>query len=392
MKTLALSIAVLALVAGCDRSKKTDAHDHSPKAAAPQEDSHGHAKDDGHDHGKEEAHEGVHVSLEGVRGLAFLEVPAASNVGTWSPAEALCDEAMTGLLSAPVTGIVSALPAAPGRPVAAGAPLLILQSPELARLKADWISAKAKLDRQEAELAREQKLFDAKAGSRRELEAAQAEAATARADAEAARLALEARGLKPEQAGATLTVRAPRAGVVGAWKVQRGQGVSAGQELGSFQAAMAELAQVELALPLPLDWKPGTTAEVRATDGRTWKGRLESAPMALSQDTRRVAYRLRLSGRALPMAGTPLEVQVPLAKAIRVPQGALQQMDGAWGVFVKEGQQAHFRPVKRGAEVGQEVLVLDGLKPGETVISEGAYLLKASHRKNTGAEEAGHVH
>lgn len=380
MKTLILPIVLLALAGGCNRAKKADTHDHAP------------ATKEAHDHEEKEAHEGIHVSLEGVRGLSFQIVPAPVATGTWCPAEALCDEAMTGLLSAPVAGILSALPGAPGRPVAAGAPLAVIQSPELARLKADWIGAKARFDRQDSELAREQKLYDAKAGSRKELEAARAEAATAKADEEAARLALEARGLKPEQAGASLTVRAPRAGVVGLWKVQRGQGVSAGQELGTFQAALAELAQVELALPLPEGWTPGTVAEVRTSDGRTWKGRLESAPLALSPETRRVAFRLRLTGRALPMAGTPLEVLVPLAKAIRLPQGALQQMDGVWGVFVKDGQEAHFRPVKRGAEIGTEVLVLDGLKTGETVVGEGAYLLKTTHRKTSGAEEGGHGH
>ncbi len=391
MKNLALSLTLMALVAGCDRTApKPDAHDHGPKTGAQAEPGH-----EGHDHAKEghdPGHGGVHVPLSGIRGLGFLLVPEASLAGRWSPAEALCDEAMAGLLSAPVSGIVSAIPGAPGRPVASGAALLLIQSPELARLKADWLGAKARLDRTEAEVAREQRLYDAKAGSRRELEAAQAEAATARADHDAARLALEARGLRPEQAGATLTVRAPRAGVVGTWRVQLGQGVSAGQELGTFQAALAELAQVELALPLPEGWKPGTVAEVRASDGRSWKGRLESAPLALSPETRRVAYRLRLQGRNLPMAGTPLEVQVPLARAIRLPQAALQQLDGVWGVFVREGDQAHFRPVKRGPEVGAEVLVLEGVKPGETLVSEGAYLLKAAHRKSSGAEEAGHVH
>lgn len=382
LRSLSLSALLLVLAAGCDRAKKTDAHGHDAVPAAKE----------ARGHGEAEAHEGLHVSLVGVRGLTFQTAPAPSLTGTWCPAEALCDEAMAGLLSAPVAGIVSAIPGAPGRPVAAGAALLVIQSPELARLKADWLGAQARLERQEAELAREQKLFEAKAGSRRELEAAHAEAATARAEAESARLALEARGLKPEQAGATLTVRASRAGVVGAWKVQQGQGVSAGQELGSFQAALAGLAQVELALPLPEGWKPGATAEVRATDGRAWKGRLESAPMALSADTRRVTYRLRLSGHPLPMAGTPLEVQVPLARAMRLPQGALQQMNGVWGVFVKEGDEAHFRPVKRGAEIGTEVLVLEGLKPGETLVSEGAYLLKAAYRKGAGEEEAEHGH
>lgn len=333
------------------------------------------------------------VPLKEIRGLRLMQVPESHSGGAWYPAEATGDEGAQVILSAPVKGIVAGLPASPGRPVGQGMTLAVVQSPELARLKADWISSKAKLSRAEAEEAREVKLYEAAAGSRRELEAARSEAATARADEEATRLALEARGLRPEQAGATFTVKAPKAGVVQAWKVQVGQGIEAGQELGTFQGAFAALARVELPLPVPKAWQPGTVTKVRSSDGHQWQGRLESAPMALSQDTRRLSYRLRLSGGALPMAGTPLEVYIPLAQGVSLPQSALQQMEGVWGVFVGEGEFADFRPVQRGVELGAAVLVLEGVKPGETVVAEGAYLLKALQQKRSEpGEGGGHGH
>jgi cobalt-zinc-cadmium efflux system membrane fusion protein len=333
------------------------------------------------------------MPLKEIRGLRLMQVPESHRGGAWYPAEAAGDEGAQIILSAPVKGIVSGLPASPGRPVSQGTALAVVQSPELARLKADWISSRAKLDRAESEEAREVKLYEAQAGSRRELEAARSEAATARADEEATRLALEARGLRPELAGATFTVKSPRAGVVGTWKVQVGQGIEAGQELGTFQGAFAALARVELPLPVPETWKPGTTTKIRSSDGHQWQGRLESAPMALSQDTRRLSYRLRLSGGALPMAGTPLEVFIPLAQGVSLPQSALQQMEGVWGVFVEDGDFAVFRSVKRGVELGTEVLVLEGVKPGETVVAEGAYLLKALQQKRSEpGEGGGHGH
>lgn len=115
--------------------------------------------------------------------------------------------------------------------------------------------------------------------------------------------------------------------------------------------------------------------------------------MALSPETRRLTYRLRLSGGPLPMAGAPLEVHVPLARGVSLPQSALQQMEGVWGVFIQEGGQGVFRPVKRGVELGTEVLVLEGVRPGETVVAEGAYLLKALQQKRAEPEqEDGHGH
>ena len=349
----------------------------------------GHAEEKaGEGHGEAESER---IPVKDLRGIRFMAVPEPKAEGAWYPAEAASDESAQALLSSPVKGIVSKILVPPGRRVAAGSGLMTIQSPELARLKADWIGARAKRDRAEGERARELRLFGAGAGSRRELEAAQSEAASAQAEEEATRLAISARGVVPESAGATFTVRAPQAGIASGYKVLVGQGVEAGQELGGFQAAHAALAKVELPLPAPEAWKPGSAAELRASNGQRWKARVEGIPMSLTQDTRRLTYRLRLEGKQLPVAGTPLEVRVPLATAIVLPQSALQQVEGIWGVFVKEGEEAVFRPVRRGAELGGDVLVLEGLKSGEVVVGEGAYLLKSLLiKRKSGGEEHEH--
>ena len=54
-----------------------------------------------------------------------------------------------------------------------------------------------------------------------------------------------------------------------------------------------------------------------------------------------------------PSPGTPLEVRVPLARGIVLPQDALQLIEGDWGVFVREGDEACFARVRRGAESGR---------------------------------------
>jgi cobalt-zinc-cadmium efflux system membrane fusion protein len=375
-QVLRLSLLSLALIAtaACDR-----------KAGAPAETKEAHTDEATH------GNEHVHLPLKDIRGLRFLVVPEPKAEGAWYPAEAIGDESAQAILSSPVKGIVSAILVPPGQHVGAGAGLFTIQSPELARLKADWLSTRAKRDRAEGELTREQRLFDAQAGSRRELEAARSEAATAKAEEEAARLALEARGQNPETAGALLTVRAPKAGAVTSYKIQLGQGVEAGQELGSFQSASAAIAHLELPLPAPQNWQTGAVTEVRKGDGQRWKARLEGSPMTLTTDTRRLSYRLRLLGSPLPIPGTPLEVHVPLAKTVVLPQSALQQVEGTWGVFVKEGEEAEFRPVRRGPELGTDVMVFEGVKPGETVVGEGAYLLKSLQiKRKSGGEDHDH--
>jgi len=347
-----------------------------------------------HEHGFEAGEPGDgRIPLAGIRGLHLMKVPEARLEGRWVPGEAIGDEAAQALLSSPVKGIVSQLLTAPGQSRREGVTLALIQSPELAHLKAQWIAAKSKLNRSQAELAREERLFQAGAGARRDLDSARSEADTAVAEEEAARLGLEAVGLKPGDAGASFAVKAPANGSLVAWKVQRGQGVEAGQELGSFQAAQAAIVRVELPQPGPAGWMAGAESEVHQANGRSWKARLEGTPSTLTADTRRLSYRLRLIGAALPIPGTSVEVKVPMEKGVYLPQSALQQMEGRWGVFVVEKEHATFRPVKRGMEVKDEVLVLDALKPGETVVAEGAYLLKAFQQKRAQPKgEEGHGH
>jgi cobalt-zinc-cadmium efflux system membrane fusion protein len=102
-------------------------------------------------------------------------------------------------------------------------------------------------------------------------------------------------------------------------------------------------------------------------------------------------YRLRITAGDPPVAGTPLEVRVPLPEGIVVPQDALQQIEGEWGIFVAEGEEAVFTPVRRGPEHGGDVVVLAGVEPGQRIATSGAYLLKALALKNAGGGEA-HAH
>ena len=96
------------------------------------------------------------VPLKAIQeGLRTQEVPAASTLQVWFPAEAAGDESARALLTAPVSGIIASAPAAPGRPLAKGAVLLTLRSPELAELKSRWLSAQARLKRAQADLARD---------------------------------------------------------------------------------------------------------------------------------------------------------------------------------------------------------------------------------------------
>lgn len=385
-------LSLCLLTVACARSPEAvrpgDSHEDSARRreaeSAPAEETTG-------EHG-----DAIRVPLAGLSGIAFTAVGAPVEEGAWSAAEAMADETARSLIAAPVAGVVAALRAVPGREVGRGATLVEIRSTELAELRSELLSADAELERADAELAREERLGAAGAGALRELEAARAGRAVAAARSAAARLELEARGVDPEGSGATLLVRARRAGRIAAWRVLEGAGVAAGEELGSFDAGRAAIVRVELALPGAPGWTPGVVARVRRADGVEWSAEVEGVPQSLEAATRRLVYRLRIVGGTgghdeLPVAGTPLEVRVPLPPGVVLPQTALQQIEGAWGLFVAEGEEAAFRPVRRGPELGGDVLVLAGVEPGERVATAGAYLLKALHLKRAGGGDA-HAH
>ncbi len=72
--------------------------------------------------------------------------------------------------------------------------------------------------------------------------------------------------------------------------------------------------------------------------------------------------------------------------SIVLPEEAVQQIEGRDMVFVavKDGFQAI--PVSVGSRSGGRVEILEGLKAGQTVVTEGAFVLKSQ----LGASEAEH--
>lgn len=77
--------------------------------------------------------------------------------------------------------------------------------------------------------------------------------------------------------------------------------------------------------------------------------------------------------------------QLPVSLAI--PLTALQRMDDADVVFVREGERYNARPVKLGRRDAQRAEVLSGLKPGEQVVVEQSFLIKADIEKSGASHE-----
>jgi multidrug efflux pump subunit AcrA (membrane-fusion protein) len=89
------------------------------------------------------------------------------------------------------------------------------------------------------------------------------------------------------------------------------------------------------------------------------------------------------------------EVQIATGKPeqeLIVPASALLEDYGTYSLIVQlSGEVYERRIVKIGRQNGKMVEITDGLKPGETIVTKGAYQVKMASMSAQGAGH-GHVH
>ena len=143
---------------------------------------------------------------------------------------------------------------------------------------------------------------------------------------------------------------------------------------------------------------PGTRAEVTlaAFPGRVFSGAVDLVGRQVDPESRTVPIRIALknSGELRPgMSATArLAIGASTQQVLAVPAAALQRLGDDWVVFLPRDP-GHFeiRPVGRGRDLGHEVEIVRGLTAGETIVVEGAFVLKAEAEKaRGGGDEHGH--
>jgi cobalt-zinc-cadmium efflux system membrane fusion protein len=77
------------------------------------------------------------------------------------------------------------------------------------------------------------------------------------------------------------------------------------------------------------------------------------------------------------------------SQVLAVPAASLQRLDRDWVVFLPAKEQNTFqvRKVGRGRDLGGDVEIVSNLEGSETVVVEGAFLLKAEAEKARGMGE-----
>jgi RND family efflux transporter MFP subunit len=135
----------------------------------------------------------------------------------------------------------------------------------------------------------------------------------------------------------------------------------------------------------------GSPATITTTSypGLVLKGRVEYIDPQVEEQTRTAKLRVELSN-----AGNRLRlgmfVDVSIADrsprpVVLIPKAALQTVGTQSVVYVATGEPGRFMPreVLAGDAMGSQVAVLRGIQPGDQVVTDGAFFVRAEHERTS---------
>jgi membrane fusion protein (multidrug efflux system) len=177
-------------------------------------------------------------------------------------------------------------------------------------------------------------------------------------------------------------IRAPFRARVGLADVHTGQYLNEGTELTTLQG-VDETAHVDftVAQRVAAGLRVGDSVTVTA-GGDTVSARIVAVDARVDPTTRNATVRARMVGAVAP--GASVRVQVPVGAAQQVasvPVNALRKGPAGDHVFVIAADstgktRAHQRPVVSGPILGEEVVIVSGVKPGEQIATSGSFKLR----------------
>ena len=291
-------------------------------------------------------------------------------VGSISPTQGV-------LLSADLPGVVSKVAFNSGARVAEGQVLVQLDTRQE---QASLSSAQAQLELAKVSLDRAKALIDQKAIAQSEYDLASAQYKSAEAAVGQAQASIDRK-----------TIRAPFAGVTGIRQVNLGQYVNSGDPIVPLQAMDAVYMNFSVPQQDISALKLGSSvdASVEGSKAGAFHGRVTTIDPVVNDATRNVQVQATFTNtkgelkpgmyatvRVIVGEGQPI-VALPTSAINYAPYGnsvfILEDMKGPDGKPYR-GVRQQF--VKLGASLGDQVAILDGVKPGEEVVTSGVFKLR----------------
>ncbi|PYM95425.1 MAG: hypothetical protein DME08_15905 [Candidatus Rokuibacteriota bacterium] len=399
------AVAVLLMVVGAaggviwsERRSRGD----SAKAQAPQARAASSAAGATESAGKGEEALEISLTLDAIArsGIKIAEVKSGAAAAVLAvPATVTSNAYRDTKVNALVGGIVRDVSVELGAAVRRGEPLAVIVSSDLADAQMKYVSMRAMLEADHQKLERTQKLVALGSASRQELEEVTALHTGHETEVAAARQRLLLLGLSSDrldrlqnaaQVVSEVTVPSPADGLVITRSVNPGQVVNSGQEL----FVVTDLGTVwvigdlyERDFPRVRVGSQATVTVPSAPDGKT-QGRVAYIDPRVDPATRTAKVRVEVSNRSgdlrLGMFVTVAFQTNATEHVTVVPPAAVQTIGARSVVYVPaDGDESKFveRQVRLGTPVGGLVQVIEGLKPGDKVVTDGSFFLRAEAAK-----------
>jgi membrane fusion protein, heavy metal efflux system len=365
----------------------------------------GAAKAENEDHGTEH----VALSDDQIRDAGITLAPVAG--GTLkrhflAPGSLIPDADHIGRVSVRVLATVAELRKRLGDSVEKGEIVAVIESREVADAKSEYLAARLTNELQQTLYNKQKTLVESRAMSENEFLRSQLTANDARIKLDGARQKLFALGLSekeiadlPNQPPESLReqyLRAPISGRVSERRVDLGGLIGReGQESELFVIVNLDDIWVDLAVS-PEDIaavREGGLVTIRAigSDDEAVARVIFVSPL-LDRETRNARVIATLPNRDHRWRpGTFVTAEVPLGgepSRVIVSKKALQTVRGSATIFVRNAEGFEARQVRSGREDDDDVEIVSGLAPGETIAVANTFTLKAELEK----AEAEHGH
>ncbi|HOE96591.1 MAG TPA: efflux RND transporter periplasmic adaptor subunit [Candidatus Sumerlaeota bacterium] len=383
------------------------AHTHEEHA----HDAHGHDEHDhdAHGHGAHEAVHAVSFTPEQLERLGIQVATATS--GTLEayaefPGEIRLNEDALTHVAPRVAGIVREVNATLGDAVRQGDVMAVLESRDLADLKAEYLAARERVALRELTYEREIALFDKQLSPEQEYLDARQAVREASIELNAAGQKLRALGFsedylqalsnRPDAQLTRYTLIAPADGVVIEKHITRGEVLDEASQpftIADLSTVWVDLEVYQKDLPRIREGQQVVISAGEATAPAV--GQIGYIGPIVGEQTRTALARVVLPNPArrwragMFVTGRVAVDAVPAP--IVVPKTAIQTMEDAQVVFVRGAEGFAPAPVLPGREDQDEVEIREGLRAGQQYAATGAFTLKAELAKGS-FDAHGHAH
>lgn len=403
-----LAIPALLATAACNDAEPPAGRKHTEQTTRGEAPESGHPDERPDEHGEHE--DGVvELSPEAAARIEIRTAPVTERVFAAkleTTGQVDFDQNRLAHVSPRISGRVHRVEAVLGQEVGAGQKLAEVDSIELGQAKAAYLQAKAREELERKSFERLKGLFEDRIASEQSTLEAKAELREATAALRTTEETLHLYGLSQAQVDALTyddreasiyPLRAPFAGTIVERHATLGELVT--PERNVF--TLADLSRVWIWIDVYQRDLGGVhvddhaRARVDAFPDDVFTGTVSYLSARVDADTRTVRARLDVAnpdGKLRPGMFVEVELVDPHGQGGRrtrpvsrvVPEGALVRDGGEQLVFIAAGERRfERREVLAGRRAGGQIEILDGVEAGESVVVEGAFLLKSALSKES---------